>query len=108
MPIYDRRCTVCAWTAVDVIEPVTPPAPVVCPDGHATERVWLTGSRSAAVHGDDRFIGGVTFENIGHAPVTVHSRSELKRHLDAEGIKPFVRHVGAPGSDKSKHTTRWI
>jgi len=106
MPMYDRRCTVCAWTAIDVLEPVTPPT-VVCTEGHATERAWLFG-RSAVIHGDDRFIGGLTVENLGHEPVTVHSRSELKREMAARGLKPLVRHVGAPGSDKSKHTTRWF
>jgi len=63
---------------------------------------------TAAIHGDDKFIGGMVIENLGHDPVTVYSRSELKREMDARGLEPMVRHVGEPGSDRSKHTTRWI
>lgn len=51
--------------------------------------------------------GGLTLENLGHEPVTVYSRSELKRELKARGLVEFVRHVPVPGSDKSPHTTSW-
>jgi hypothetical protein len=51
--------------------------------------------------------GGLTLENLGHEPVTVYSRSELKRELQARGLVEFVRHVPVPGSDKSPHTTSW-
>jgi hypothetical protein len=67
-------------------------------------RVWS----APAVHGDDKFIGGKTFENLGHEPVTVYSRSELKREMDKRGLQPFVRHVGKPGSDKSDQTVKWV
>lgn len=50
----------------------------------------------------------MTLENLGHEPVTVYSRSELKREMDARGLREFVRHVpDSPGGDSSKHTTRW-
>lgn len=51
--------------------------------------------------------GGLTLENLGHEPVTVYSRSELKREMQARGLVEFVRHVPVPGSDKSPHTTSW-
>ena len=56
---------------------------------------------------DEAFIGGKTFEHLGHDPVTVYSRGELKRELDARGLEPFVRHQPRPGTDKSPHTELW-
>lgn len=47
-------------------------------------------------------------ENVGHEPVHFRSRSEKKRYLKEHGLQEFVRHVGAPGSDKSRHTVRWV
>jgi hypothetical protein len=51
--------------------------------------------------------GGLTLENLDHEPVTVYSRSELRREMKARGLVEFVRHVPVPGSDKSPHTTSW-
>ena len=65
------------------------------------------GRYAGAMVGDE-FPGGKTFDNLGHEPVTVYSKSELKREMDKRGLKPFVRHVGVEGSDKSPHTTRHI
>jgi hypothetical protein len=47
-------------------------------------------------------------ENVGHEPVHFTSRQERKRYLKEHGLQEFVRHVGEQGSDKSKHTTRWV
>ena len=106
MPIYDRACRACGWERDDCFEHASQ-SEHACPTcGKPTVRVFQ-GSRSPAVIGDE-FIGGLTLENLGHEPVTVHSRTELKREMQARGLKPFVRHVGEQGSDKSKHTTRWV
>lgn len=105
MPIYDRACRSCGWCRDDCFEHANQSA-LACPTcGGATVRVFQ-GTRTATVIGDE-IPGGLTLENLGHEPVTVHSRTELKREMDARGLKPFVRHVGAPGSDKSRHTTKW-
>lgn len=61
-----------------------------------------------AIETDERWIGGRVFENLGHEPVTLYSRSELKREMQARGLESFVRHAPAKGSDKSPHTTRWV
>ena len=104
MPIFDRACESCHWKKDDCYEPQHLVLP--CPEcGSPTVRVWTT---RVAVHGDDKFIGGRTYENLGHEPVTVHSRAELKREMAARGLKEFVRHVGEQGGDRSRHTTRWI
>jgi len=62
--------------------------------------------RTAAVR-DDHWPGGRTFENLGHEPVTVFSRSELKREMQARGLQECVRHVPTPGSDRSPFTENW-
>lgn len=47
-------------------------------------------------------------ENLGDKIVSFKSREEKKRYLKEHGIYDATRHVGAPGSDKSKHTSRWV
>ena len=104
MPIYDRKCNTCGWSRQDCFEPIDHEC--ACPHcGVNTVREWTC---SAHIHGDDKFIGGVTFENLDHHPVTVYSRSEYKKALADRGLQEFQRHQPAQGSDKSKHTTRWI
>ena len=61
--------------------------------------------RSSAI--GDEFIGGLTLENLGPEPVTIRSRTELRRELKARGLVECVRHVPVPGSDKSPHTSSW-
>lgn len=74
-----------------------------------------TGSWPWCPHGipslqvqDDTWVGGKTFENLAEKPVTFYNRGDYKAYLNNTGQREFVRHVGAPGSDKSKHTQRWI
>jgi len=104
MPIFDRRCTSCAWAKDDCYEPAV--LEFACPNCHAkTERVWTA---SANVHGDDKYIGGLRLENMGHDEVVVYSRSEKKREMEKRGLREFVRHQPEQGSDRSRHTSRWI
>jgi len=94
------------WTRDDCYEPIVHEA--VCPNcGQPTVRKWTT---RVAVHGDDPYIGGKTFENMGHEPVTVYSRDEYKRALIANNVREYVRHspTAESGGDKSKHTSRWV
>lgn len=102
MPQHSQHCTSCQWQA-DIFVSVGEHPP--CPQcGGATERLW-TGRSSSVV--DDAWPGGKTFENLGDTPVTLYSKSELRRELRARGLEEFVRHVPVPGSDKSPHTTNW-
>lgn len=58
---------------------------------------------------DDSIAGGPRyFENLGHEPVFIESKSQLRAELAARGLREHVRHVGEQGSDKAKQTQRWI
>lgn len=47
-------------------------------------------------------------ENVDVNPVHYTSRAERRRDLKARGLVEFTRHVGEQGSDRSKHTSRWV
>lgn len=58
---------------------------------------------------DDQIVGGArVFENLGHEPVFIETKSQLRAELRARGLREHVRHVGEKGSDKAKATTRWV
>jgi hypothetical protein len=104
MPVFDVSCA-CGWERADVFEHHGQPSPCgAC--GKPTTHVWRS-SMSAGVIPDEYTKPWVS-ENLGHEPVTIYSRSQLKREMDARGLRPFVRHVGEPGSDKSSRTSRWV
>jgi hypothetical protein len=81
-------------------------APDPCACGGSLERVVTT--RGVAVIDDSLPGGPRMFENLGPTPVYVESKSQLRAECRARGLKPFVRHRGMPGSDKSSQTTKWI
>lgn len=58
---------------------------------------------------DDQLPGGPQWiENLGHRPVYIESKTQLREETAARGLQSFVRHVGKPGSDQSDHTSRWV
>lgn len=50
----------------------------------------------------------ITQENFGVTPEHFTSKSEMARRAKELELLPMVRHKGEQGSDKSKHTSRWI
>jgi hypothetical protein len=105
MPLFDVKCRSCAWARDDVYEPVGRSSS--CPEcGGETAHVWKQNSRANVI--PDEYTTPWVAEHLGHEPVLIRSRSQLKRELQARGLEPMVRHVGEQGSDKSKRTTRWI
>lgn len=106
MPLFDRRCPACLRQQIDCLEPSTPPI-VLCECGQETERVWL--SKAPFVIGDEIDIS--VRHGLCHAdgtPQRFRSRQELAREAKRRGFTNFVEHHGAAGSDKSKHTQKWI
>jgi hypothetical protein len=78
--------------------------------------------------GEELVVGSWPFCRGGHAPGTANvigdeidistdnisghmerfrSRARMNQRMREFGVMPYVRHVGEPGSDKSKATTRW-
>lgn len=101
--MYDRLCPE-GHQMIDCWEPVTPPAVPCSACGAATTRAWL--QRASAVIGDD-IPGGMVLEHVEPGR-KVYSNSELRRVLKQRGYQQHVEHVTLPGTDKSKHTTRWV
>jgi hypothetical protein len=102
MPKFDQRCKTCDWWDEIVVPSGTHPPCPTC--GGDTERFYIRGYGFER----DEFPGGKVIENLGHEPVVVHSRSELKDAMAKRGLQEFVRHVPTPGSDKSPHTQRFV
>jgi hypothetical protein len=102
MPRYDQICKSCkAWREILAAPGEHPP----CPEcGGETERFYIRGYDFQG----DEFVGGLTVENLGHEPVKVYSKSELKAECEKRGVEQMVRHVPVPGSDKSPHTQRFV
>ena len=101
MPMFDMMCSVCRHV-FEAFE--WPREQTMCPIcGNATEHIWLPGHMPAVIEDEiDQVI-----ENLSPQPKRYRSRAELKRDMDAAGVEHHVRHIGAPGSDKSANTTRW-
>lgn len=109
MPFYDKRCESCQKVEMDVLEAVST-IDHVCTCGGQMKRVWI-GGRVSAVIGDD-IPGGMEVRhglcNEDGSPRKYYSKSEMKREATQRGWVNHVEHIGAPGSDKSKHTSRWV
>ena len=41
-------------------------------------------------------------------PKKYYSKTEINKEAKKRGLTNLVEHVTPPGTDKSKHTTRWI
>lgn len=103
MPFYDRICPN-DHRQIDVFEPVNHPAPACVECGDPTVRAWF-GKVSGVL--DDSIPGGYVMEHVEPGR-KVYSKSELRAVLASHGYEQHVTHVTPPGSDRSKHTTRWI
>ncbi len=97
MPFYDVVCPACQAEQRDVWANVGASV-ACCVCGAATQRLW---TKAPAVTPDE-WPGGKVIENLDDHPITVYSRSQLRREMDARGLIPFVRHVQG-----SKETSNW-
>lgn len=104
MPMYDRSCESCEHLKIDCLEPITFP-PVACEKcGGNTKRVFTV--RANSVIGDD-IPGGFVFDHVVPG-LKVYSQSEKRRVLKEHGYMECVEHKTQRGTDKSRHTTRWV
>ena len=82
MPLYDQRCTVCAWQGeVLTTENMNPPCPTC---GQATERAWKASPKMQ----DDTLPGGPRWhDNLGPKPIWIETKTQFQRELDARGLR---------------------
>lgn len=102
MPLFDRRCVSCDWTAIDIWEPVSAPN-CPCPVcGTSTERAWLTKATTVVVDECDF----VQHNGLKH-PRRFRSKQEFKRWLRENHYAVHDTHRGENDTDKSRFTKSW-
>lgn len=108
MPMFDRKCPQCALVHLNRLEPAEMTAVVPCEGcGAPTERVWLMG-RANNIIGDECDVWvkhGLC--NADGTPQHFTSKSAMALEAKKRGMVNHVEHIGARGSDKSRHTVRW-
>lgn len=109
MPMYDLRCNFCGQVHKDALQPITAVQPNchLCVGG-VMERVWLPGNANNVI-GDECDVElkhGLC--NPDGTPRRYTSKEDIRRAAKAKGMENYVVHQPERGSDKSKHTTRWI
>lgn len=116
--MIDIRCSGCGAVErdqyVDESKLTMHGADGTAPCGGQWERVTLEmplAGRAAPVHGDD-IPGGMLIHhgicNPDGSPKRYYSKSEIARAAKQAGLHNHVEHLPEKGSDKSKHTTRWV
>lgn len=108
MPIYDRQCEN-GHNTLDCYEPMEAPD-FPCPDcSSPTTRVWLNHANGVI---PDDIPGGIEIRhglcNPDGTPHRYYSKSEMAKEAKRRGLTNIVEHVGDKGSDKSKHTSKWV
>ncbi len=99
MPRFDSWCAACAFDEPIIVAGGVHPPCSRC--GGATEYIWH--SNPASIQTDEAFIGGQVIENLGHDPITVYSRTELKAAMARAGAEQRIKWAG-PGD---KYLTNW-
>jgi hypothetical protein len=115
MRMVDCKCPECGDVYVDVLLRARDdegnyiyPA---CRCGATVARVYLQGHSHGVVSDDIK--GGVFYAKNGicnpdGSPKRYTKVSEMKRDAKAMGLVQHVEHQGGKGSDKSRHTQRFI
>lgn len=107
MPIFDLTCPQ-GHEQFDLYLPVgSRPCCPTC--GGPTETLWR-GKTACVI--DDSIPGGIEIKhgicNLDGTPRKYYSKTEINAEAKRRGYANIVTHVTEPGTDKSKHTTRWI
>lgn len=104
MPVYDLTCPA-GHEQLDILLKLgeRPPCPTC---GGPTETLWRGGSSVISDECDVWIRHGIC-ETDG-SPKRYTSKTDMRREAEKRGLTNNVRHVGEPGSDKSRHTSRWV
>lgn len=109
MPIYDRQC-VNGHTMLDLYEKINSEDPACKDCGEVAKRVLLPGRVNSVAA--DEIPGGIWIRhglcNPDGSPRKYYSKSEIAAECKRRGLEPYVKHAPEQGSDKSKHTTKWV
>src|SRR6267143_343845 len=112
MKMIDLQCSECGRTKVDhLVRDVDEPPPYNCPDcGTKTfDKVLLPSTMGTVI--DDTIVGGFWAKNgicnPDGTPKRYDSWSDVRKAEEKAGVTNVVRHLGRPGSDKSKWTSKW-
>lgn len=110
MPLYDRLCDSCAFRRDDAYEQSSTPD-YSCKCGGMMKRIPMTSNPGAM----GRAIGDECDVTMRHGlcnpdgtPRRYTSKTEMRREAEKRGLSNYVVHNTEPGTDKSKHTQRWI
>ena len=111
MKMIDVKCPQCDTVKTDVLlRPSDAPFPLCLQCGERTERTHTPGTSHGIV--PDGIPGGILIQNgLCHAdgtPRRFDSRTDIARHAKETKWGNVVEHKGSAGSDKSKHTQRFI
>ena len=108
MPMYDRRCGTCEHVRRDCWEPITMHDKVICDCGGTLERVYLPTGRGQVIGDEcDVYVKHGICHDDG-TPKRYTSKKDMREAAAKKGLVNHVEHIGAKGSDKSKHTSRWV
>jgi hypothetical protein len=104
--IHNIICTA-GHETLNVVLPFGSRPPCHC--GAATDILW--SGRAAGVV-DDSIPGGVFIRHglcwPDGTPRRYDSHTEMRAEAKRRGFTNHVEHIGERGSDKSKHTVRWV
>jgi hypothetical protein len=122
MRMLDLKCPKCGAVVVDYLERDEATGLPFCREvmdlgitgklvcATRMERVYLPTNRGTVI-GDD-IPGGLEVKNglcnADGTPQRFYSKSAIAAEAVKRGMTNFVTHVGSKGSDKSRHTSRWV
>lgn len=108
MPFYDRKCGACGFELIDTYEAIYAPerpCPRCAEPGFT--RAWLTKPSNVISDECDVVVEhGIC--NPDGSPRRYRFKSEMRAEAKRRGLESHVTHQPEKGSDRSKHTTRWI
>jgi hypothetical protein len=109
MRMIDLKCAKCDRIQMDHLERDEDKNRPVCCD-QPMERVFLPTATGGVK--DDSIPGGIWIKNglcnADGTPRRYDSWSDVRKEEQKRGYINYVEHKGSKGSDKSRHTSRWL
>jgi putative FmdB family regulatory protein len=110
MPMYDYECA--CGEQFEALRSVKQSGWAPCPAPRCNgigDKVWRANASSVIA---DDIPGGMEVRhgicNPDGTPKRYYSKSEMAKAAAASGWTNYVVHNPPPGTDKSKHTNRWV